>query len=61
VTPDGKWVLLTVSEQARDAKRITLPLWITEDGYVGTYQGRTYVGDRRGTSRAAVLEVATGR
>ena len=61
VTPDAKWVLLTVSEQARDTKRITLPLWITEDGYVGTYQGRTKVGDKQGTSRAAVLEVATGK
>jgi dipeptidyl aminopeptidase/acylaminoacyl peptidase len=61
VTPDGRWVLLTVSEQARDARRITLPLWITDDGYVGTYQGRTKVGDQQGTSRAGVLEVATGK
>ena len=59
-TPDGRYVLMTVTEPPRDTKRLTLPLWITDDGYVGTYQGRTKVGDRQGTSRAAVLEVATG-
>ncbi|MEB3323441.1 MAG: DPP IV N-terminal domain-containing protein, partial [Synechococcaceae cyanobacterium] len=61
VTPDGRFVLMTVSEQPRDVKRITMPLWITDDGYVGTYNGRTKVGDRQGTSRAAILEVATGK
>ena len=61
VTPDGKFVLMTVSEQPRDAKRLTMPLWITDDGYVATYTGRTKVGDKQGTSRAAVLEVATGK
>ena len=60
-TPDGRFVVFTVSEQPGDAKRMTLPVWITEDGYVGTYSGRTYVGDKRATSRAAVLEVATGK
>jgi dipeptidyl aminopeptidase/acylaminoacyl peptidase len=60
VTPDGRFVLLTVTEQPRDARRITMPLWITDDGYVGTYPGRTKVGDTRSKSRAAVLEVATG-
>ncbi len=60
VTPDGRFVLLTVSEQARNARRLEMPIWITEDGYVDTYTGRTKVGDEQGTSRAAILEVATG-
>jgi dipeptidyl aminopeptidase/acylaminoacyl peptidase len=60
VSPDGKFVLMTVAEQPRDAKRVQMPLWITEDGYIGTNNGRTYVGDAQATSRAAVLEVATG-
>jgi dipeptidyl aminopeptidase/acylaminoacyl peptidase len=60
-TPDGRFVVFTVSEQPRDTKRTTMALWITDDGYVGTSNGRTYVGDKRGTSRAAVLEVATGK
>jgi len=61
VTPDGKFVLLTVGEQPREAKRETMALWITDDGYLGTYQGRTKVGDKQGTSRAGILEVATGK
>jgi hypothetical protein len=61
VAPDGKFVLLTVVEQPRDAKRVQMPLWITEDGYIGTNNGRTYVGDKQATSRAAILEVATGK
>ncbi|HET7038479.1 MAG TPA: prolyl oligopeptidase family serine peptidase [Gemmatimonadales bacterium] len=60
-TADGRFVAFTVTEQPRDAKRVTMPVWITDDGYVGTYTGRTYVGDQRAQSRAAVLEVATGK
>src|SRR3970282_416669 len=60
VTPDGRFVVFTVTEQPRDAKRLTMPVWITDDGYVGTREGRTKVGDKQGTSRAAVMEVATG-
>jgi dipeptidyl aminopeptidase/acylaminoacyl peptidase len=61
VTPDGKFVLLTVVEQPRDARRVQMPLWITDDGYIGINNGRTYVGDKQATSRAAILEVATGK
>jgi dipeptidyl aminopeptidase/acylaminoacyl peptidase len=60
VTPDGKFVLMSIREPARDGQRIKLPLWITDDGYLGVYEGRTKVGDAQGTSRAAILEVATG-
>ena len=60
VTPDGTFVLLTVSERARGARRIEMPVWITDDGYADTYRGRTKVGDARSKSRTAVLEVATG-
>ena len=60
VTPDGSFVLMTVGEQARDSRRLEMPVWINDEGYVKTYTGRTKVGDEQGTSRAAVLEVATG-
>ncbi len=59
-TPDGAFILMTIFEPARDGQRIKMPLWITEDGYADTYEGRTKVGDAQGSSRAAVLEVATG-
>jgi len=60
VTPDGLFVLMTVGEQVRDSRRLEMPIWITDEGYVETYTGRTKVGDDQGTSRAAILEVATG-
>lgn len=61
VTADGLFVLMTVGEQARDSRRLEMPVWITDEGYVETYSGRNKVGDAQGTSRAAVLEVATGK
>jgi dipeptidyl aminopeptidase/acylaminoacyl peptidase len=61
VTSDGMYVLMTVGERARDSRRLEMPIWITDEGYVETYTGRNKVGDEQGTSRAAVLEVATGK
>jgi dipeptidyl aminopeptidase/acylaminoacyl peptidase len=60
LTPDGAYVLMTVREPARDTRRIKMPLWITEDGYLDVYDGRPKVGDNLGKARAAVLEVETG-
>ncbi|NIM51144.1 MAG: prolyl oligopeptidase family serine peptidase [Gemmatimonadales bacterium] len=61
ITPDGAFVLMNVREQARNTRRIEMPVWITPDGYLDTYRGRTKVGDAQGKSRAAILEVATGK
>ena len=60
VTPDGAFVLMTIREPSPDGQRIKMPLWITEEGYIDVYEGRTKVGDQQGESRAAILEVATG-
>jgi len=60
ITPDGRFVLLTIFEQAREARRLEMPVWVTDEGYTKIYTGRTKVGDEQGTSRAAILEVATG-
>lgn len=60
VTPDGRFVLLNVSESARDRRRITMAVWITDDGYLDTHTGRNKVGDRQSETRAAVLDVTTG-
>ena len=60
VTPDGLFVLMTVTEQARNSRQIEMPVWVNDEGYVMTHKGRTKVGDEQSTSRAAVLEVATG-
>ena len=61
ITPDGKYVLFNVSEQPRNARRVKMAVWLTEDGYEDTYTGRTKVGDAQSKTRAAVLEVATGK
>ncbi len=61
VTPDGAFVLMTIFEPAPDGQRIKMPLWITDDGYLDVYEGRTKVGDDQGSSRAALLEVETGQ
>jgi dipeptidyl aminopeptidase/acylaminoacyl peptidase len=60
ITPDGRFVLMTISEQARNARRVEMPVWINEEGYVKTRTGRTKVGDEQSTARAAILEVETG-
>lgn len=60
VTPDGRFALMTIREPARNTRRVQVPIWITADGYLDVYRGRTKVGDLQGSSRAAVLEVATG-
>jgi hypothetical protein len=60
VTPDGRFVLLDVREPAKNDRRIQMPLWITDDGYVDLQRGRSKVGDAQSKTRAAILEVATG-
>ncbi|MFQ5702443.1 MAG: prolyl oligopeptidase family serine peptidase [Gemmatimonadales bacterium] len=61
VSPDGRYVLMTISQRARKSRRVTMPVWINGEGYVTTYTGRTKVGDEQGKSRAAILEVATAK
>lgn len=60
ITPDGRYVLLTVVERARSTRAVDMPIWITPDGYVDVEQVRTKVGDAQSTARAGILEVATG-
>jgi dipeptidyl aminopeptidase/acylaminoacyl peptidase len=60
VTPDGRFVLLTVTERPRGAEQTEMAVWVTDDGYADTRNIRTKVGDEQGTSRAGVLDVATG-
>jgi dipeptidyl aminopeptidase/acylaminoacyl peptidase len=60
ITPDGRFVLTTISEQSSNARRLEMPVWINDEGYVKTYTGRAKVGDEQAQTRAAILEVATG-
>jgi dipeptidyl aminopeptidase/acylaminoacyl peptidase len=65
VSPDGRFVLLTVTERSRgdstEGRQTQLPLWVTQSGYVETQQIRTKVGDAQARQTAALVEVATGK
>jgi len=61
VSPDGRWLLLTVNERPDSAQVQVMPVWVTASGYLETLQNRTKVGDQQGSQRAAVIELLTGR
>ncbi len=65
VSPDGRFALVRVVQRARgdtlDGRRVILPRWVTESGYVETQQIRTKVGDDQGTSRTALVDLKTGK
>ncbi|HEY3280462.1 MAG TPA: prolyl oligopeptidase family serine peptidase [Gemmatimonadales bacterium] len=65
VSPDGRFVLVTVTERARgdstEGRAVQMPVWVTQSGYVETQQIRTKVGDAQARLKAALIEVATGK
>ena len=65
VAPDGRFVLLTVTERPKgdtlEGRRVVMPTWVTQSGYVETQQIRTKVGDAQPRQHAAVIDVATGK
>ncbi len=64
VSPDGRFALVAVTERPKgdtmEGRRVELPLWVTQSGYVETREIRTKVGDAQNTGRAALMELATG-
>ena len=56
----GRYVLVRASTNTEDDRQTIVPDWITEDGYTRDIDGRTKVGDVEGTSRAGIIETATG-
>jgi dipeptidyl aminopeptidase/acylaminoacyl peptidase len=65
VAPDGKFVLMTVTERPRgdttEGRQVQMPVWVTQSGYVETQQIRTKVGDAQARQTAALIEVASGK
>jgi dipeptidyl aminopeptidase/acylaminoacyl peptidase len=65
VSPDGRFALVRVFRRARgdtlDGRRVALPRWVTESGYVETQQIRTKVGDDQGSARTGLVDLKTGR
>lgn len=60
VSPDQRTVLVTIAERPANALTQTLPVWITETGYIETRPNRTKVGDEQNSTKAGFLDVATG-
>src|SRR5438093_6085533 len=63
-SPDGRFVLATVTDRPTGAaagQQVTMPVWVTQTGFVETQQIRTKVGDAQNHQRAVVIDVATGK
>ena len=60
LSPDGKYVIATISEPASGAKNIIVPNYVTESAYTEDIPGRSKVGDTQGRSRLVLIEVESG-
>lgn len=60
LSPDGKYVIVSVSEPGTGSKNTIVPNYVTESGYTEDIPSRSKVGDVQGRNRIAMLNVATG-
>jgi dipeptidyl aminopeptidase/acylaminoacyl peptidase len=60
LSPDGKYVIATISEPATGAKNTIVPNYVTESAYTEDIPGRTKVGDVQSRARLVIIEVETG-
>ena len=60
LSPDGKYVIATISEPATAAKNTIVPNFVTESGYTEDIPGRTKVGDAQNRTRLTIINVETG-
>lgn len=60
LSPDGKYVVATISEPGAGAKNTVVPNYVTESAYTEDIPGRTKVGDPQGRTRIAIIDVETG-
>src|SRR2546423_14630213 len=60
LSPDGKYVIATVSEPATGSKNTIVPNFVTESGYTEDIPGRTKVGDAQNRSRIVIINAETG-
>jgi Tol biopolymer transport system component len=60
LSPDGKYVIATISEPGSAAKNTIVPNYVTESGYTEDISGRTKVGDVQGRTRLVIIDVETG-
>lgn len=60
LSPDGKYVIATISQPATGAKNIIVPNFVTESAYTEDITLGTKVGDTQARSRLSVVNVETG-
>ncbi len=60
LSPDGKYVIVSVNESGTGSKTTIVPNYVTESGYTEDIPSRSKVGDVQGRNRIAILNVASG-
>ena len=60
LSPDGKYVIATVTEPGTGSKNTIVPNFVTESGYTEDIPGRTKVGDPQNRTRLTIINVETG-
>src|SRR2546421_770248 len=60
LSPDGKYVIATISEPGTGSKNTIVPNYVTESAYTEDISGRTKVGDTQGRTRLVIIDVETG-
>src|SRR6266481_3138062 len=60
LSPDGKYVIATISEPSTAAKNTIVPNYVTESAYTEDITGRTKVGDTQAHTRLVTINVETG-
>ncbi|HEX3085194.1 MAG TPA: alpha/beta fold hydrolase, partial [Pyrinomonadaceae bacterium] len=60
LSPDGKYVIATVSEPATGSKNTIVPNYVTESGYTEDIPGRSKVGDTQNRTRLVIINTESG-
>jgi dipeptidyl aminopeptidase/acylaminoacyl peptidase len=60
LSPDGKYVIASISEPGTGAKNTSVPNYVTESAYTEDISGRTKVGDTQGRTHLTIIDVETG-
>ncbi len=60
LTPDEKFVIVSVNEPGRDAKNAIVPNYVTESAYTEDIPARNKVGDIQVKTRLALIQAETG-
>ncbi|HZH91740.1 MAG TPA: alpha/beta fold hydrolase [Pyrinomonadaceae bacterium] len=60
LSPDGRFVVVVISEPATAGRQTIVPNYVTESAYTEDIPGRTKVGDAQGRTRMFLISVETG-